>query len=114
MNRAQQEILNQVALDLGLITQRREPRYRYYSTKDGWQFHWTTEKMGGGKYGCGVYRPRGPGSRSGREGQRKLMEKGKYVSYELIEESYHELRKDAKEKAYRRYKEHLDELRAKA
>jgi hypothetical protein len=74
----------------------REPRYRYFQRSNGPMFFWTVEKAGDGKYHSGVYVPVGKGSRS-----------GKAQSWKLDDDEYarHALRKDAKARALRMFRE---------
>lgn len=108
------DILNNDFQDIMQRIMGREPRYRYFETTDGWQFHWTVEKMGNGKYAFGMYRPRGKGSRMSKKKQNELLRKGAVLQIELVEEAYYTLRKDAKEKALTRYRQHKAELAKKA
>jgi hypothetical protein len=50
----------------------RQPRYRYWTDPSGWRFCWTTERMGDGKFAAFIYKPVGPGSRSGKARTFKL------------------------------------------
>ena len=74
----------------------REPRWRYFQRGSGPIFFWTTERAGDGRYHSGVYAPVGKGSRS-----------GKATSFRLDDDLYsrHELRKDAKARALRLFRE---------
>jgi hypothetical protein len=74
----------------------REPRYRYFQRSNGPMFFWTVEKAGDGRYHSGVYRPYGPGSRSGQA-----------TRWKMDDDAYgrHELRKDAKARALRLFRE---------
>lgn len=74
----------------------REPRYRYFQRGNGPMFFWTVERAGDGRYHSGVYRPVGPGSRSGKATRWK-MDDDEYAR--------HALRKDAKARALRLYRE---------
>lgn len=76
----------------------REPRWRYFAKGNGPMFYWTVEPDGTGKYQSGVYRPYGKGSRSGKATRWKLDD-------EAI--SRHALRKDAKARALRLYRESI-------
>jgi hypothetical protein len=85
----------------------REARWAYWQTKDGRMFVYNTERLhtlnpndpGNGKFESAVYVPYGPGSRSGKATQWRKLEG---------ESSLHDLRKDAKARAYRLYQEWLD------
>jgi hypothetical protein len=74
----------------------REPRYRYFQRSNGPMFFWTVEKAGDGRYHSGVYAPVGKGSRSGRA-----------TAWRLDDDQYsrHALRKDAKARALRLFRE---------
>jgi hypothetical protein len=74
----------------------REPRYRYFQSGNGPMFFWTVERAGDGRYHSGVYRPYGPGSRSGKASRWKMDDD---------EYSRHELRRDAKARALRMFRE---------
>lgn len=50
----------------------REPQYAYFETRQH-RFHWTTERMGDGKYAAIEYRPVGPGARTGKARRWKLV-----------------------------------------
>lgn len=90
---------NDVLRRTGYLT--REPRYRYYQKDNGPMFFWTTEKYEADadwmadKYVSGVYRPTGPGSRSGKATRWELSED---------ESCGHALRKDAKARALKMYR----------
>jgi hypothetical protein len=75
----------------------RDPRYRYWLSPDGWQFHYTTERLGDGKFHSAVYMPKGKGARSGNPS--KLV-----VRRELA----HATRRGAKARAYKLYRQHED------
>lgn len=83
----------------------REPRYRYWETPDGWRFHYTTERMGDGKYHSAQYQPTGKGSRSGRKA---------VTRWEVRRELTHATRRGAKARALKLYYAHVKELEAKA
>lgn len=70
----------------------REPRHRYFETKRGWMFIWTTERMGDGKYASAVYVPQGSGSQS-----------GKARRWVATQERHHSTRTAAKARALRLY-----------
>lgn len=74
----------------------REPRCRYFQRGNGPMFAWTVEKAGDGRYHSVVYVPVGKGSRS-----------GKATSWKLDDDLYgrHELRKDAKARALKLFRE---------
>jgi hypothetical protein len=74
----------------------REPRYRYFQRGSGPMFFWTVEKAGDGRYHSGVYEPVGKGSRSNRA-----------TAWRLDDDQYsrHALRKDAKARALRLFRE---------
>ena len=74
----------------------REPRWRYFARGNGPMFYWTTERDGTGKYQSGVYRPIGKGSRSGKASRWEIDD-------DAI--SRHALRKDAKARALRLFRE---------
>jgi|SRR3954464_10879759 hypothetical protein len=75
----------------------REPRYRYFQRGSGPMFYWTVEAdTETGRYQSGVYRPIGKGSRSGKATSWKLDD---------AEVSRHALRKDAKARALRLFRE---------
>lgn len=74
----------------------REPRWRYFARGNGPMFYWTTERDGTGKYQSGVYRPYGPGSRSDKANRWQIADD---------EISRHALRKDAKARALRLFRE---------
>jgi hypothetical protein len=88
--------------DLLLELYGRDPRYRYWETPDGWQFHYTTERMGDGRFHSAQYQPKGKGARSGKAS--RLV-----VRRELP----HATRKGAKARAYRLYQRHVAELKAR-
>lgn len=73
----------------------RAPRFRYFQRKNGPMFCWTTETVEG-RYASMVYVPVGRGSRS-----------GKAVQWRIADESIsgHQLRRDAKARALRLYRE---------
>jgi hypothetical protein len=75
----------------------RPPRFRYFQKGRGAMFCWTTERVEG-MYGSLVLRPVGAGSRS-----------GKAEEWVCDEDSIssHKLRKDAKARALKLYKESL-------
>lgn len=73
----------------------REPRYRYWQTKDGWMFGWTTEKMGDGKYAAFIRKPIGKGARS-----------GKATSFKKVKELHFAKRSTAKKRAEQWMKTH--------
>lgn len=79
----------------------REPRYRYFQAGAGPMFGWyveaPTEGQRAGLYASFAYRPVGPGSRS-----------GKATRWEYVDEaeSWHRLRRDARARALRLYREH--------
>lgn len=79
----------------------REPRYRYFQDGAGPMFGWyveaPTEGRRAGMYASFVYAPVGPGSRS-----------GKATRWEYVDdaEAWHDLRRDAKARALRLYREH--------
>lgn len=50
----------------------RDPASRYFEHA-GWRYGWTTEKMGDGKYAAYIYKPVGPGSRSGKAQSMKMV-----------------------------------------
>lgn len=67
----------------------RDPRYRYWECRDCTaQFHYTTERMGDGKFASAAYLPRGKGSRSGDPQE-----------WVLHQERHHNQRKAAKSRA---------------
>lgn len=66
----------------------RQPGYRFWTDPHGVRFCWTTERLGDGKFAAFVYRPVGPGSRS-----------GKARSYKLAREVRLKTRKAAKARA---------------
>lgn len=68
----------------------REPRWRYFTRKDGALCFWTTEKAGDGRYHSGLYLPESK-ARSPR---------GTY-RMEEDELSRHKFRRDAKDRALR-------------
>lgn len=71
------------------------PRFRYFQRHNGPMFSWTVEKIEG-RYASFVHRPTGKGSRS-----------GKAEIWKLDDDSIrdHALRKDAKARALRLYRE---------
>lgn len=79
----------------------RDPRYRYWETPDGWQFVYSTERMGDGKFASAQYMPVGKGSRSGRAEVTRLV---------VRRELHHGTRRAAKARAYRLYQQHVAEL----
>lgn len=82
----------------------RDPRYRYWETPDGWQFHYSTERMGDGKFASAQYQPTGKGARSGKAAITRL---------EVRRELHHATRRGAKARAYKLYQKHLKELEAR-
>lgn len=81
----------------------REARWRYFQKHNGPMFVWTVEPfnlryggVGQGKYESVVYKPYGPGSRKGRGTRWKRDESTS---------SLHILRRDAKDRAWRLFKE---------
>lgn len=44
----------------------REPRWRYWTGEDGWLYGWSTERFADGKFGAFLFKPTGPGARSGK------------------------------------------------
>lgn len=79
----------------------RDPRYRYWETPDGWQFHYTTEKMGDGKYASAQYQPVGKGARSGKKNITRLS---------VRREVHHTTRRAARARAYKLFQKHQAEL----
>jgi hypothetical protein len=77
----------------------RDPRYAYWETNDGWQFLYTTERGGDGKFWSAVLVPHGRGARSGNPSY-----------WRTRREVHHRLRRQAKARAYRLYQDHLSEL----
>jgi hypothetical protein len=81
----------------------RAPRYRYFGKAGGPMFFWTTERYDddapqhAGQYVSGIYKAVGPGSRSG---------KAKRWELDQATVGGHTLRKDAKARALRLYREH--------
>lgn len=75
----------------------REPSYRYYQTDDGAMFIWTTERMGDGKFASAIFRPYGPGSRSGKRN---------VTRWRTQREVHHRTRRAAKARAYSLYRDH--------
>jgi hypothetical protein len=92
MTKRVQERLNQALAYL----QPRDPRYRYWQSKDGRMFVYTTERFSDGKYGSAVYVPTGKGARSGR----KNVEQ-----WDVRQEVHHSTRKAAKARALRLYEQ---------
>ena len=82
----------------------REARYRYWQTEDGWRFHYTTEKMGDGKYASAIYAPHGKGSRSGRKA---------VTEWHVRREVHHATRRAAKARAYELFAQHKAEIAAR-
>lgn len=80
----------------------RMPAYRYFQKKGGPMFCWTTAKEEGEKYASFVYRPTGKGARSGQATRFQLVESG---SWKIVE---HAKRKDAKARALRLYRKHVE------
>jgi len=75
----------------------RDPRYRYYACAACQaRFHWTTERMGDGKFHSARYQPTGPGSQS-----------GKPRTWVLRDERAHNQRQAAKRRAWTLYTNHL-------
>jgi hypothetical protein len=65
---------------LGHIMERylgRQPSYSYLRHGQ-WRFCWSTEVMGDGKYAAFIYRPIGPGSRSGKAKHWKLVKEVRF------------------------------------
>ncbi len=83
----------------------KEARSNYFQSADGTMFLWTVEpfnlvrkdQLAQGKYESVVYRPYGPGSRSGKASRWKRDESTA---------SLHTLRRDAKARALRLCEEH--------
>jgi hypothetical protein len=80
-------------------------RYRYWETPDGWQFHYTTEKLGDGKFASAMYMPIGKGARSG--------DKKKVRALEIRRALHHATRRGAKARAYALFQKHQKELSAR-
>lgn len=78
----------------------REPRYRYFQRAGGPMFGWyvesPTEGERAGRYASFVYEPVGPGSRSGKATTWRYVPEA---------ESWHDLRRDAKARALRLFRE---------
>ena len=86
----------------------REARWAYWQKNGGPMFVYNTERINSryadpvadGKFESAVFEPYGPGSRS-----------GKATNWRKVDDlsSFHALRRDAKARAYRLYREWLDE-----
>lgn len=44
----------------------RDPRWTYWTGKNGWLYGWSTERMGDGRFGAFLFKPIGKGARSGK------------------------------------------------
>lgn len=83
----------------------RDPRYRYWETPDGRQFHYTTERMGDGKFASAIYVPKGKGARSGKKAVTRLSPS---------REVHHATRRAARARAYKLYQQHVKDLEGRS
>lgn len=77
-----------------------EPSYRFWEAPSGHRFIYTTERLADGKFASAIYRPAGKGSRSGRKAVTRLL---------ITREVHHSTRRAAKARAYKLYRQHMEE-----